>query len=150
METSKYKFYISRYEDGEYSEEQSIEDVFEGLRVATIKGLSNKGKPRVYSETYAELDGSQIYIPPTTTRESTTIEFEILFMGDAYRDVYDSFVEFITGATVKYRDTCRKRQVEMVLNDKIEVSDEMLYGEQQFIMAKFKFLNLAGHATKVG
>ena len=150
MATSQYKFYMARYEGDDFQAEQSIEDVFEGLRVATVKGLSDKGKPRIYTETYAEIDGTDVYIPEDIKRDSTEIEFEILFMGDGYRDVYDSFVDFITGAKIRYRDTCRNRQLDMVLNDSIEVSDEMLYGGQPFVMASFKFLNLAGHTTKVG
>lgn len=141
---------MARYENDAWSDEQSIEDSFEGLRVATVKGLSDKGKPRIYTETYAEIDGTDVYIPEEIKRDSTEIEFEILFMGDGYRDVYDSFVEFITGARIRYHDTCRNRQLEMVLNDGIEVSDEMLYGGQPFIMVSFKFLNLAGHTIKVG
>lgn len=149
MAKSQYKFYMARYENDAWSDEQSIEDSFKGLRVATVKGLSDKGKPRIYTETYAEIDGTNVYIPEEIKRDSTEIEFEILFMGDGYRDVYDSFVEFITGAKIRYHDTCRNRQLEMVLNDGIEVSDEMLYGGQPFIMASFKFLNLAGHTIKV-
>ena len=149
MAKSQYKFYMARYENNAWSNEQSIEDSFEGLRVATVKGLSDKGKPRIYTETYAEIDGTDVYIPEDIKRDSTDIEIEILFMGDGYRDVYDSFVEFITGAKIKYHDTCRNRQLEMVLNDSIEVSDEMLYGGQPFVMASFKFLNLAGHTIKV-
>lgn len=150
MAKSQYKFYMARYENDAWSTERSIEDSFEGLRVATVKGLSDKGKPRIYTETYAEIDGTDVYIPEEIKRDSTEIEIEILFMGDGYRDVYDSFVEFITGAKIKYHDTCRNRQLEMVLNDSIEVSDEMLYGGQPFVMASFKFLNLAGHTIKVG
>lgn len=150
MAKSLYNFYMARYENDAWSDEQSIEDSFKGLRVATVKGLSDKGKPRIYTETYAEIDGTDVYIPEEIKRDSTKIEFEILFMGDGYRDVYDSFVEFITGVKIRYRDTCRNRQLEMVLNDGIEVSDEMLYGGQPFIMASFKFLNLASHTIKVG
>lgn len=150
MAKSQYNFYMARYENNAWSEEQSIEDSFEGLRVATIKGLSDKGKPRIYTETYAEIDGTDVYIPEEIKRDSTEIEFEILFMGNGYRDVYDSFVEFITGTKIRYHDTCRNRQLEMVLNDSIEVSGEMLYGGQPFVMASFKFLNLAGHTIKVG
>lgn len=150
MDISQYKFYMSRYSDGSWSEERSIEEYFTGLRVATIKGLSDKGKPRIYVETYAEIDGSQVYIPDQIKRDSTTIEFEILFMGDDYRSLYDSFVDFITGARIKYHDTCRNRQVEMVLNDAIGVSEEMLYGGTPFVMAVFKFLNLASSTTNVG
>lgn len=149
MAKSLYNFYMARYENDAWSDEQSIEDSFEGLRVATVKGLSDKGKPRIYTETYAEIDGTDVYIPEEIKRDSIEIEFEILFMGDGYRDVYDSFVEFITGAKIRYHDTCRNRQLEMVLNDGIEVSDEMLYGGQPFIMASFKFLNIASHTIKV-
>ena len=148
MAKSQYNFYMARYENDAWSDEQSIEDSFEGLRVATVKGLSDKGKPRIYTETYAEIDGTDVYIPEEIKRDSTEIEFEVLFMGNGYRDVYDSFVDFITGAKIRYHDTCRNRQLEMVLNDSIEVSDEMLYGGQPFVMASFKFLNLAGHTIK--
>lgn len=150
MAVGQYRFYMSRYEDGGWSAECSVEEYYDGLRIATVKGLSDKGKQRIYTETYAELDGTQVHIPNGIKRDSTEIEFEILFMGQNYRDVYDSFVEFVTGAKIRYHDTCRNRQLEMVLNDEVEVSDEMLYGGTPFVMAEFKFLNLAGHTERVG
>lgn len=140
---------MARYEADQWQEPRSIEEAFEGLRVASIKGLSDKGKPRIYTETYAEQDGTQVYIPDDVVRDSTEVEFEILFMGGDYRDVYDDFVDFVSGAKIKYHDDYRNRQLEMVLNDEVEVSQEMLYGGKPFVLSKFKFLNLASHTVKV-
>lgn len=147
---SKYKFFMARFESGHYGEYIDLEDYFSGLRLKTIKGLSDKGKPRIYTEIFVENERMDVYFPDTVLRDSTELEFEILFIGDNYRDVYDSFVEFVTGAPIVYYDNCRNRRVEMFLSDAVQPSDERLYGAFPYIIAPFKFTNYAGDSEKVG
>lgn len=146
---SKYKFFMARYEDWSYGSFVDLESVFEGLRMMSIKGLSSKGKQMVYAESFAENAKLDVYFPEEVIRESTELEFEIIFIGDGYRDTFDSFVDFVSGAPIMYYDNCRNRSVEMYLSDKVEPSDEKLYGDLPYIIAPFKFTNYSGDSEKV-
>lgn len=148
--TSKYKFFMARFSDGAYGSYIDLEQYFDGLRMKSIKGLSDKGKPRVYTESFVESKKIDVYFPEEILRESTEVEFEVVFIGTGYRDIYDSFVEFVTGAPIMYYDNCRNRKVEMYLSDAVEPSDEKLYGDLPYIIAPFKFTNYAGDSEKVG
>lgn len=144
-----YKFYMSRYVNDSWESEVSLEDYFEGLRYCKCEGLSTKGKPKnIYSESYPETDELRLFMPETVYRENTDLEFEFVFKGKNRRDVYDKFVDWITGYRIIYWDTCRNRKVEMYLSDAIEPEEDLLYGSEPYISAKFKFKNIKGQTEK--
>lgn len=147
---SKYNFYMSRFENGAYGSFVDLESAFDGLRMKTIKGLRSKGKPRVYVESCVESDKLDVYFPEVVLRDSTELEFEVIFIGEGYQDVYDSFVDFVSGAPIMYYDNCRNRKVEMYLSDAVEPSEEKLYGDLPYIIVPFKFTNYSGDSEKVG
>lgn len=147
---AEYNFYMAQQnEDGSFNDDVNLEESFPGLRIARISGLNNKGKQRIYTETYVELDELQVYIPDHITRESTDIEFEIVFIGDEGRESYESFSDFVTGHILRYYDDCRKRMATMFLSDIISVSGEMLYGGKTYFIVKFKFKTLRGYTEGV-
>ena len=147
--SSKYKFYMSRFIDGSWESEVSLEDYFDGLVYLSCIGLSNFGKPKnIYSESFAEVEDLRLYIPETVVRENTDIEFEFGFKKANRRDTYHSFVDWITGHKIKYWDTARNREVEMILMEKIEVDDDLLKGDSPYIVVPFKFKNLKGSSKK--
>lgn len=146
---SKYKFYMSRWIDNEWEQEISLEDNFQGLVYISCKGLSDKGKIKnIYTENYAEVEDLRVYMPESVVRENTDIEFEFGFKKSNRRDVYDSFVDWISGHKIKYWDTARNREVEMILMDKIEVDEDLLTGDSPYIVVPFKFKNLMGSSKK--
>lgn len=148
---SGYKFYMSRYINNSWEEEVSLEDYFEGMKYSKCDGLSTFGKPKnIYTESYAEEEKLRVYIPPTVVRENTDIEFEFIFSGGNRRSVYNSFVDWITGYKIKYRDTCRGKEVEMILIEAIEPEDDFLYGSDPYIASAFKFKNLIGSSVDNG
>lgn len=145
---SGYKFYMSRYINNSWGQEVSLEDYFDGLKYSKCDGLSAFGKPKnIYTESYAEEEELRVYIPKTVVRENTDIEFEFVFNGENRRSVYNDFVDWITGYKLKYRDTCRKKEVQMILVEAIEPSDDFLYGSDPYILASFKFKNLSGSSV---
>lgn len=147
--SSKYKFYMSRFIDGSWESEVSLEDYFDGLVYLSAKNLSGFGKIRnIYSESFAEVEDLRLYIPETVVRENTDIEFEFGFKKANRRDTYHSFVDWITGHKIKYWDTARNREVEMILIEKIEVDDDLLKGDSPYIVVPFKFKNLKGSSKK--
>lgn len=146
---NNYKFYISRYVSNVWEEDTDIESAFSGLHYAKCDGLSSYGKIKnIYTESYAETDELRVYLPENVARENTDIEFEFVFIGNGRRDVYHSFVEWLSGYKLKYWDTCRNREVEMILIDSISPSTDELYGSQPFIRCKFKFKNIKGETIK--
>lgn len=143
------KFYIARLIDNVWEEATDIEATFEGLHYAKCDGLSKFGKPKnIYSETYSETSELRVYLPETVARENTDIEFEFVFDGDNRRDTYHQFVEWLSGKRLKYWDTLRKRELEMVLLESIEPEEDELYGSHPYIKVPFKFKNLKGETTK--
>lgn len=147
----QHKFYMSRFIQNTNSWEQEIEltEHFQGLIFCECKGVSDYGAIKnIYSETFAESDTLRVYLPEKAVRESTDIKLTVLFTKENRRDVYDSFVEYITGKRIKYWDTVRNRQVEMIQVDKIEIDEDLLYGSAPYIAVEFPFKNLKGYTEK--
>lgn len=145
------KYYITRMVDGVYEPEKSIEDDFEGVKFAKCEGLSSYGEIKnIYTESQVEVDGETAWLPNPSdiARESTTIELTLGFGGENRRDVYDQFVEYISGYQVKYHDTARKREVEMILINSVEPDADVLLGGQPYLLVPFKFRNIKGKTTK--
>lgn len=125
-----------------------LEEYFPGLKYVSCTGLSDYGKIKnIYTESYAETEQLRVYMPDTIVRENTDIEFEFGFTGENRRDTYDNFVEWISGYKLKYWDTARHREVEMILIDAIEVDEDLLLGSSPFIVVPFTFKNLKGSTT---
>ena len=144
-----YKFYMSRWIDNAWETQVSLEDYFSGMKYISCKGLSTKGKIKnIYTENFAEVEDLRVYMPETVVRENTDIEFVFGFEKGNRRDTFDSFVDWVSGYKIKYWDTARNRELEMVLIDKIEVDEDILLGSSPFITVNFKFKNLKGSTKK--
>lgn len=146
---SNYKFYMSRWVDNAWEAQVSLEDYFSGMKYISCEGLSTKGKIKnIYTENFAEVEDLRVYMPETVVRENTDIEFVFGFEKENRRDTFDSFVDWVSGYKIKYWDTARNRELEMVLIDKIEVDEDILLGSSPFITVNFKFKNLKGSTKK--
>lgn len=144
-----YKFYMSRWIDNAWEEQVSLEDYFSGMKYISCEGLSTKGKIKnIYTENFAEVEDLRVYMPETVVRENTDIEFVFGFEKENRRDTFDSFVDWVSGYKIKYWDTARNRELEMVLIDKVEVDEDILIGSSPFITVNFKFKNLKGSTKK--
>ena len=144
-----YKFYMSRWIDNAWEEQVSLEDYFSGMKYISCEGLSTKGKIKnIYTENFAEVEDLRVYMPETVVRENTDIEFVFGFEKANRRDTFDSFVDWVSGYKIKYWDTARNRELEMVLIDKIEVDEDILLGSSPFMTVNFKFKNLKGSTKK--
>ena len=144
-----YKFYMSRWIDNAWETQVSLEDYFSGMKYISCKGLSTKGNIKnIYTENFAEVEDLRVYMPETVVRENTDIEFVFGFEKENRRDTFDSFVDWVSGYKIKYWDTARNRELEMVLIDKVEVDEDILIGSSPFITVNFKFKNLKGSTKK--
>lgn len=143
------KFYMQEISLPDNKPIKDLEADFPGLVYMYCKGLSAKGKVRTYTENYADANGARVYIPPIPTVDTTDIELSLLFKGNNRRDVFDSFYEYIKGKKLRFWDTVRNRRVEMYLSDKVDLSEDKLYGGTPYIQVSFKFINMNGLTTKV-
>lgn len=149
-----YKFYMSRKTgESSWESERDLEADFPGLKYKSCTGLSDYGKIKnIYTESFAEEDGISVYIPDNEiepiARESTDIEFEFAFGGKDRRDVFHSFIDYITGHVIRFHDTARNREVEMILQDKVEIDDDLLIGSSPYIVVPIKFKNINGSTKK--
>lgn len=142
-------FYIARFIDSSWEEATDLEKTFDGLHYSKCSGLDNYGKTKnIYTETYAETSEIRVYIPEKISRENTEIEFEFIFDGDNRRDTYHNFVEWLSGKRLKYCDTLRNRELEMILMESVEPEEDELYGSHTYIKVPFKFKNLKGETIK--
>lgn len=144
-----YKFYMQEIATPDTKVVKDLEKDFSGLRYLSCKGLSSKGKQRVYTEEYSESNGVRVFIPDNITVDTVELQFEFAFIGANRRDVFDSFCEYVQGKKLRYWDTARSRKVEIYLSDKVEPSEDLLIGSTPYIKASFKFININGLSTKV-
>lgn len=146
-----YKFYIAVKRKGEpiYGDYVSIEEYFEGMRYKKCEGIDEVGKPKnIYTETYAEADTMRVWLPNEVVFDNTDIEFEFLFIGENCYETYRQFLEYVSNCYVKYYDTYRNMEVEMVLMNSTSPSEIRLYGDNKYILSSFKFKNIGGKAKK--
>ena len=58
--------------------ELDLEEHFSGLTYMKAEGLNKLGKPRVYTEKFADSDRLRVYKPDDTIREATTVTLSLL------------------------------------------------------------------------
>lgn len=147
METSKYKFYMAECDASWgilYNTERDLEDYFKGLRYQEAKGLNLTGKPKLYTETYADADKVRVYIPEKVTYEPTTITFRFVFFGEDRYKTYDEFVAWVSGKRMVYRDTARNKYAYFYVADSIQPAEEMWYGSIPYLRLELKVTNVYG------
>lgn len=149
MTMSSYQFYIQRNSiAGATESAKNLEIDFPGLKYKSLEGIDNYGKPKLYTETYAESDDLRIFIPDVITRDNPEIVLTLCFFGNNRREIYHAFVEFITGCVITYWDTCRDRKIRMVLTEAIATSEDKLYGSTPYIEVPFKFKNCSSRSVR--
>lgn len=147
MATSKYKFYIAEC-DAEWAvkdgTEKDLERDFEGLRYQEAKGLNLTGKPRLYTETYADADKVRVYIPEKVTYEPTTITFSFVFFGENRYKTYDEFVAWVSGKRMVYWDTARHKYAYFYVADSVQPAEEKWYTSIPYLRLELKVTNVYG------
>lgn len=119
------------------------------LRYKECKGLNTIGKPRVYTEKYADSDRLRTYIPTEITHDATTIKLTLYFMGENRQKVYDDFNTFVTGGYRKYWDTARNKAFDFYVSDITEPSDEKWYWSTPYFEVTYTLQNLNGKTKDV-
>ena len=149
--TNKYKFFMQEIADGELvaNTRKDLETDFDGLRYISAKGINTIGKPRIYTETYANSDRMRVYVPKDLTNDPTTVTFTFFFFGENRQAVYDAFNEYIRKGVRRYWDTARNKYFDFVVDESIEIADEKWYSGIPYITVDYKVKNLNGRTFDV-
>ena len=151
METN-YSFYMQAVDkNGNLisGTKKDLEKDFEGLRYLRCEGLNAIGKPRVYTEKYADSDRLRSYVPSNITNDATTVKLSLCFMGQNRQKAYDNFNAYVRSGYHAYWDTARNKRFDFFLSDSIDVSDEMWYGSTPYFEATYTLQNLNGKTVDV-
>lgn len=138
--------------------ELDLERDFEGLRYKQFEGVSTYGAVKSsYAEDYAEEDGAQVYVSTNATREQTEPVLTLYFFCadgsvtdfagqyKAASELYHSFVGFLSGCYIIYRDTIRQRRLLLYLSDEEELEPETdSVKGKAYIECEFSFKNVFG------
>lgn len=149
MKDNPYKFHMQEISSSGIKPIKDLEKDFDGLRYLSCTGISSKGEPRIYKETFCEKNGANVFIPSELKVDSTDVQFVFAFVGNSRRDTFDSFYDYVKGKKIKYWDTARNREIEIVLSSKVEPTDDILIGSTPYIKATFKFTNIKGLSVKI-
>lgn len=161
----EYSFFMTRVgcnTDGSFEvaeEETDLERGFVGLRYKSLSGLGDYGAVKsVYAEDYAEEDGVDVYFGSgDVVREQTEYKLSLYFFCadesvtdipeqcDVARSVYESFMDFVSGGLLVYRDTVRQRRALMYLDEASEPSTDNLLG-RVYLAVTFTFKSVLGRS----
>lgn len=152
---STYKFYMQQIKKRDDAWElvpntrKDLETDFSALRYSKADGINNIGKPRVYTETYADSDRLRVYVPEVVTNEATKVTFTFYFFGDNRQAVFDEFNEYIRNGVHRYWDTARSKYFDFILADEVKIGDEEWYVGIPYFEVKYIVQNLNGRTFDV-
>lgn len=136
-----------------------IELKFPGLVYNSFSGAGLVGKPSVYSESFAEKGGAQVYVPKTAVYGQPNMTLALYFfdagkrgdeessVGAAMKSVEDtvaSFTAFVTGCKIVWKDTLRNRKFKLYLADAPTIKTDSPKAGECYIAAEYKFTSEYG------
>lgn len=124
--------------------ELDLEEHFSGLTYMKAEGLNKLGKPRVYTEKFADSDRLRVYKPDDTIREATTVTLSFAFVGDNRYETYHNFVEYISTGVKRYRDTARNKYLYFFVSAEIKPAKEMWYGGTPYLTVDIPVQSIFG------
>lgn len=148
---SEYQFYMAEC-DANWNitgTTTNLEASFDGLHYQRAKGLNLTGKPRLYTESYADSDKLRVHIPADVTHEPTDVTLSFVFIGDNRYATYDAFVDFCQNKRMAYWDSARKKRLFFFVEDAIQPAEEMWHGNIPYLRLELKVKNVFGKTFDV-
>lgn len=152
MATSEYTFYMAECDGGweiKPTTRKNLEVDFKGMRYQEADGLNLMGKPRIYTETYADAEMTRVWIPEELTYEPTTITFSFVFLGEDRYKTYDAFVSWVSGKKMAYWDSARWKRAFFYVGDSVQPAEEKWYGSTPYLRLQLKVTNVYGRTFDV-
>lgn len=148
MSDHGYNFYMQKCNsEGVVSSDDTAKDLekdFVGMRYAKCEGINDYGKPRVYTESYADSDKLRTYVPDDLTNDATKIKFTFYFTGDKRQETYHEFVNWVRKGYTLYWDTARNRKFTFIIVDEIKPATEQWHGGTPYLELQLTVQNLKG------
>lgn len=150
MSSSVYNFYMQECDSkGTLLENSSQIDLenheqFVGLKYCRADGLNKIGKPRIYTESFADSDRLRVHIPESLTNEPTTVKFTFYFTGSSRYDSYDNFIEYVRKGFKRYYDTARNKYLYFFVNSDIAPAEEKWHGSTPYLELQLTVQNIFG------
>lgn len=123
---------------------KNLEVDFQGLKYRRAEGLDMIGKPRIYTEKFADSDRMRVHIPNEITNEPTTVKFSFVFVGDDRQKTYHDFLEYVRKGCHRYYDTCRNKYLYFFVDSELKPAEEMLYGSIPYLKLDITVQNIFG------
>lgn len=130
-----------------------LQELCPGAYMLEATGLTEYGKAKnIVTESYADGEGSKVYLPDAVCREATDVSLKLCFMDygsyGRYKQ-YNDFIAYVEKDLVYYWDSVRLMQVHLALVDKC-TPKEYFHGQLEYIEAEVKFKNVDGYPTDLG
>ena len=148
----KIEFFMQALDDkGEVvaGSQRNLEVDFEGLRYCKAEGFLDIGKPRIYTETYADSDKVRTFIPEELTNEPTTVMLTLYFIGEEAQQTLQSFNEYIRQGRHEFWDTKRNLKLTFYLGSEIKISEEQYKGGTPYYEVTYTLNNIYGRTFKI-
>lgn len=149
---SNIKFYMQEVDKNGQVVEGTLRDLevdFEGLRYCKAEGLFDIGKPKIYTETYADSDKVRTYIPEDLVNEATTVTLTLYFVGDTAQQSLLDFNEYIRRGYHEFWDTQRNLRFVFYVGNEIKISEEQYKSGTLYYEVKYTLNNIYGRTYKI-
>lgn len=146
------KFYMQEVDKNGSAIDGTLRDLeadFEGLRYCKAEGLLDIGKPRIYTETYADSNKVRTYIPDELTNEATTVTLTLYFVGDNALDTLTAFNEYLRHGYHEFWDTQRMLKFTFYVGSDIKISEEQYKSGTIYYEVKYTLNNIYGKTYKI-
>lgn len=159
------KIYIStatKNIDGTFTVNNDKEDIlqtFPSAKYNELDGMNAYGKPKIYTEQYAEESSQDVFFQTETLYETTDFNLKLYMIDEqsggsdtarisAVIAQYHSLMERLAGKYIRLEDNIRKRKMMLVLADEVKPAKEQLYGIV-YMSVTFKFKNIFGRSFDI-
>lgn len=144
-----YHFYIKRFPDssGTYPK-RDIESYYK-CHYKQFKDFFFDGDVKsVWTEDYSEVSGDRVWLPEQDDLafKSYDCKLELLFRKDTCQEDVRKFYEDIRGVRLEYSDTFRNRYLPIILIKSPNVEQEILYGNNPYMLVSFTFNAFMGQS----
>lgn len=144
-----YKFYIQKYPQGTQTFAKVNLEATYNCTYKQFKDIVFNGDIKnTYTESFAERDGDDVYIPEVKDLcfKSYECKLELLFDKSTCQADVQRFYEDIRGQRIEYSDTFRNRYVTLLLTKQPKIDQEILYGNRTYMLVSFTFSNIVGRS----
>lgn len=152
-----FRHYIQKYSEKSPSGEKinypqiDLEEYFK-CRYVSLENAETPSVKSVYTEDFAEHEGSRIYTSPDVAHNASELTLTLRWRSDECEDVQEwseKFTDYVSGKKIEYHDSFRPGLYwQLIFKDSPTVKAEKLFGAVQYRFVSYKFYNFGGKPYK--